>query len=803
METKEKTVVLPWGLSKALDQAMAEYKLLYITAPTGWGKTTSVCRYFKARRHTYVSLREEDALDQAEADRTGLILVDDCHMLAGRSLLQERLAGLLRSLPPNGQAVLMNRAPLPDWLLPFQLSGILTIIPETAFQMGAGDAANLASALGVSLSQEDVLRLYQDTWGHPMTIRLVCFQLAEGRPLNAETVQNAYDQMFACLDQQLFRFWDARIRRLLLSISFFDSFTLELARAVTGDSQTEQALEHLTRISGFLDREGEGYTIRYVRLRDYLRHKAETIWTDQERAALYANAGAYYQLRGDLPAALDCWSMGGNSTKVSELLVEHSRLHPGHGVYYQLRRYYRSLPEREILASPELMSGMSILCSLTFDIEGSERWYSALKNYAGGMSRRAPNYRAVQGLVSYLDIALPHRGSVNIKNILMAAFGQLRAGKISLPEFSVTSNLPSVLRGGKDFSSWVPSDWVLYNLLGAPVEFLLGRQGVGLADIALAESRYEKGEDISDTYLTLSSCRVEIQQKGAPEMEFVLTALMAKCQCDQGNLDQAVRNVAAFRARMEEERQLLPNIDALLCRFALLTGGEEAGPKPLPLPRSEEFTLLIARKEVHRWFVEQAPDEDDFFIMERYRYLTKVRCYLQQGEYLSALSLLGRLLDYFERYDRTLDRIEGLILLAICRSRMGEGDWQKHLSAALELARPYGYITVFAHEGAALLPLLRTLEGDEYLTRVEQRVRAFAAQYPNYLSAAVPIDVQSLTKKELEVLRLIGRNKSNEEIRGILGISENTLKTHIRKLFKKLGAANRIEAKAAAERLHL
>lgn len=60
-----------------------------------------------------------------------------------------------------------------------------------------------------------------------------------------------------------------------------------------------------------------------------------------------------------------------------------------------------------------------------------------------------------------------------------------------------------------------------------------------------------------------------------------------------------------------------------------------------------------------------------------------------------------------------------------------------------------------------------------------------------------------MTKKEMEVLRLIHYNKTNEEIREILNISENTLKTHIRKLFGKLDVSSRTEAKAAAERLHL
>ncbi|MDO4316492.1 MAG: hypothetical protein Q4C45_12020, partial [Oscillospiraceae bacterium] len=687
MAAKETTVIEPWALSAALEQGLNEYRFLYITAPTGWGKTTAVCRHFRARRHTYASLWDEDALERAERDDTALVILDDCQALFGRPERQDRLFDLLRKLPAGSRGVLLSRAPLPEWLLPLRLSGLMTTISDDVFALGPEDVARLTAAFGVALPQEDILRLQRESRGHPLAVKLACLKLAGGAPLTTETMRDVMEQMFSCLDKQLSDFWGGKAFRLVQSVSPFDSFTLDLARVVTGDNQVERTLDRLCRISSFIDADGGTYTIRYPRYRAYLAHKVETAWSRQERSALYANAGMYYQLTGDLPAALDCCAKDGNHAKVSELLAEHSRLNPGHGAYYQLRAYYRGLPEKEILTSPELMCGMSILCSLTFDVEGSEKWYGALRAYAGKLDRRACNYREVRGMVSYLDIALPHRGSVGIRELLPAVCDQFRAGKLCLPEFSVTSNLPSILRGGKDFSAWVPRDREAYRLLAKPVELLLGRMGVGLPDIALAESRYEKGEDISDAFLTLGARSMDIRQHGAPEVEFVLTALMAKCLCDRGDLDRAAEDLAVFRDRVEEQgqKQLLPNLDALLCRFALLRGGAYA----------------------HEWFVEQAPDERDFFIMERYRYLTKVRCYLQQGQYLPALALLGRLRDYFVKYDRTLDRIEALTLLAICRYRMEKADWKGHLTEAMELACRYGYVTVFAHEGAALLPLLR------------------------------------------------------------------------------------------------
>lgn len=48
-------------------------------------------------------------------------------------------------------------------------------------------------------------------------------------------------------------------------------------------------------------------------------------------------------------------------------------------------------------------------------------------------------------------------------------------------------------------------DDLLYKTMRIPVEAVLGKDGVGLADCAIAESKFEKGEDISGRILLLVS----------------------------------------------------------------------------------------------------------------------------------------------------------------------------------------------------------------------------------------------------------------------------------------------------------
>ncbi|MEW6447754.1 MAG: response regulator transcription factor [Bacillota bacterium] len=61
--------------------------------------------------------------------------------------------------------------------------------------------------------------------------------------------------------------------------------------------------------------------------------------------------------------------------------------------------------------------------------------------------------------------------------------------------------------------------------------------------------------------------------------------------------------------------------------------------------------------------------------------------------------------------------------------------------------------------------------------------------------------LDSLTGREREVLFLLGKNLSNQEIGRTLYLSESTVKTHLRSIFRKLGVRNRAEALVAALRL--
>ena len=779
-----KNIVIKPEITRKYREFLRSQRILFFSAPCGFGKTCVAETLLAGEKLLRQEGRTLDVSALSGSEDWNFLLVEDFQLIQEEEM--QALCDLIRRRPEK-RFVLLSRGAPPGSMMAFQYAGIMTVITTEDLLFGREEIQELARMQGVAVTQGEVNTILRESIGYPLGVAISLRRMAEGEPYGQELVAQAFLEVYRYFETAVFLPFDLPLRRFLLELAPFETFDFELARMVSGDPKSGEMLHWLQKNTSMLKTEGKDQFRFLNQFRGFLLWEMKSRYTEEKCRALFSRGGLYYELKGDYSHALECYSRGGDFAKVSELLIRNSQMHPGMGHYSEMEKYYRSLPEQEILDSPALMQGMSMLCALTMDYEGSERWYEALKNFSRSCSARDAAGGEARSRMAWLDIALPQRGTNGLTETIPAVARLLTDKKISLPPFSVTSSLPSIMNGGKDFSAWSPKDDFLYNTIRLPVEKLLGADGVGLPDCALAESKFEKGEDVSQRMLTLVSHMGEIQRRGTPDIEFAACGLLARNYLAQGRPDNARRTLELLRDRFEETNQarFFPNIDAMLCRVDLHAGN---------LDRAES------------WYREKAPRNPVHLdVLKRYQYVTQAMVELAQGNPDGALMTLTPLENYCVNCSRYIDGVHLDILSALALYRMKDDRWRQRLRHALDTVSRFQFVRTISVYGGAVLPLLTRLDWDkdpELLKKILAHTRKQAAMDPLFLQPRQDPG-ETLTETEKQILRLICADKSNADIARMMDIKVTTVKTHVSHIFEKLDVSRRGEARSAAIRLRL
>ncbi len=568
-----------------------------------------------------------------------------------------------------------------------------------------------------------------------------------------------------------------------MDVSVVEEFTVQLATMLTGRRDVEKLISQAEETGNFFEICGTNgiWRCRWP-MRKSMQQRLRRRKTAEQIERLYYSAGLYYEINDQIPEALDMYEKYNDMDSISRLLTANARKNPSSGHYFELRRYYLELPDNIVENSPVLMAGLSLLQSMLMNIEESNRWYRALEKYAE--EHTGSEKREARNRLLYLKIALPHTGSAGLIDIFKNADLLLRDRKAVLPEFSVTSNLPSLMNGGKDFCEWSKHDKELACGIGIPVAFVLGKYGKGLVPMALAESYLEKGQDIFEIFSLAEKGKMETDSGGKLEMFFVGVGLLAWLSVLNRDAEGAEKTLLSFRERAKKDApNLLPNIDAFLCRVHLYMG-----------------------KDVADW-MSQAPDESrEFCTMDRFRYLTKVRIYIQRGQYQAAYCLIQQILYYAKLMKRTYIYMEATLLLAIVQYRMNQPAWKETLQGCISRAEEYHFVRVLTREGLVLMQMLEKekfiWQDAEYKNQVLTECRQMAEAYPSYLMEEVEEQI-SLSTNAVKILKLQAEGMASAAIAQSMKLSEATVKYHCRETYRKLGVKNKTAAIAEARRRKL
>jgi LuxR family maltose regulon positive regulatory protein len=185
--------------------------------------------------------------------------------------------------------------------------------------------------------------------------------------------------------------------------------------------------------------------------------------------------------------------------------------------------------------------------------------------------------------------------------------------------------------------------------------------------------------------------------------------------------------------------------------------------------------------------------------------LTQCRLLLAEGSETGLREAEKRLREYLRlsrTQHNTFQEITIMALLALALEKQGRtDDALAALETAVYLARPGGFIRPFVELGPPMAGLLKRLaEKNIAAAYIGRLLAAFHATPPPTASDAQPPDVQ-LTNRELDILDLLAQRLQTKEVAEKLFISSETVNTHLKNLYRKLGVHNRRDAVTSARNL--
>lgn len=715
---------------------------LYLYGVTGIGKTSLVLNNLRMKHCSYYSAAQVDAEEIMIKEQTSIytVIIDDLHCVSSveqREAYCKKIGKLLER--ENIWLILIARCPFPRWLLEFRTKYIFIEIPEEDFLLSREEQTLYLEQFDLHISEEIQQEVWELARGNPMPLLFLVMEKGD--------LERGKKRQWDFLETHVYDQWNIELQEFFMDVSIVETFTVKLAAMLTGRSDVEKLIAEAEVTGNFFEISGiEGIWKCRWAMRQSMQQRLHRRRTTEQIQKLYYTAGLYYELENQIPQALSMYEKYNDMESISRLLISNARKNPSSGHYYELRRYYLQLPDDIVENSPVLMAGISLLQSMLMNVEESERWFHALERYVqkhtGGLRKEA------RSRILYLKIALPHTGTIHMIDILKNADLLLRSRQTFLPEFSVTSNLPSMMNGGKDFCEWSKKDKELAMSIGKIVEFVLGKYGKGLVNLALAESYLEKGEDSFEIF------------------------------------SYAEKILLSLRKRAKKEApNLLANLDTFVCRVHLYQG-----------------------RDVSKW-MEQSPNENqEFCTMERFQYLTKVRIYIQMRKYEAAYCLLQQILYYAKMMERTYIYMEATLLLAITQYCMKQEEWKDNLQKCISQAEGYHFVRLFMREGPVVLSMIENekfiWKNKDYKRQVLLECNQMKKAYPLYLKCVQENQVV-LSKNAVKILKLQAEGMSANAIAEHLKIAEATVKYHNRETYRKLGVKNKTAAIVEARKRRL
>jgi LuxR family transcriptional regulator, maltose regulon positive regulatory protein len=751
-----------------------------------------------------------------------VLVLDDLQKVEDAQVVAD-LSALLRHPPEQLHVVLITRTEPALSLHRFLAAGNLIGIRARDLAFSADEAAELLADHHLTPTANDILTLLERTEGWPAGLQLAAaFLTMPGEGHSVDQFAGDVRPVSDYLTWEVLANQPSEVRRFLLWTSTVDQVCGELADAITEGTQSQRILEQLEQTNAFVV--GLGSHPRWFRyhhlLRDLLNH----------------------QLRIGEPALLEGLHIRAAHWYANQDATREALLHAtaGHDWPFVGRMLAARAGPLILTRDRTLIEVLERVPAEQFSVTAELTLCAALVLFHAG------DYDASLNRISQARALLPGRERAERRSIEIS----LRTVEAALAR--LFGDMPALVAATTDVLGWLPE--VPLAQLPSALQYraiALGSKGVGLlwsgqphhADrylwAALTAARAARVElveidalghlalfefmrgGLQEAYDHATSSRDLAERRGLGSASQVVPAYLALAlvELERNNLtetDRALhRALDAHRASPEAAQSVV--LGLIRTRLLMARGELDTAGDVLRQTRAEAYTLT-ATPVLDRWVrlamseVDLASGRPDQVKMRYAQLPAGDRLTPRESVCLARADLALNDLRHAEevlkplrtKFSDVVSAVEAWIVTALVAEAQRQGNRSANaLACALALAeqqyvrRPFLNIT--ERQMPALVERQRWLikDGAGFLADI------LAEMNPQERSPETSPLVDDLSEREVEVLRYLPTVLNASEIAGELHVSINTVKAHLRSIYRKLGASRRREAVVRARALRL
>ncbi len=762
----------------------------------------------------------------AAQDPPVVMVLDDLHVVTEQDTL-DGLAYVLRNATPGLRLVISSRM---DPLLPlhrYRLTGELTEIRADDLAFSVPETALLMAQQRITLSTEGLERIVGRTEGWVGGIRLAAISL-DGHP-DPEQFAKEFDAeesaVTSYLVDEVLNAQPDSIREFLLRTSILNRVCAAIARELTDDGQATDVLPALARANAFVRPAGNGWYRYHSLFTAVLRLKLRCEYPGQV-AELHRRAARWFQQNGSLSEAVRHAAESGDWPFAARIALDEfaiGQLIEPRG-NRSLAEGFRRMPVEPAWARPEpLLVEAAIELSGTDGVPGT-----AALEAAERILERLPAGEEIPARLAAAQLRLAVSRRIGDLDAAKAATAKAGALLQEVPA--------SGLARHPEIQLQVQSGRGTVELWSGDLDQAAATFSAAIAAAAPAGDAYEQGECLGYFALVealrgrlshvvelagLAAAAAESGSEGLAEFTSpAATAALAYVHLERNELRQAhgQLRLADGALRIAPDRLVGAIACLVAARCQLAEGSTRAASDMLGRARQgwlpprwleHRLTLIQSRVCAAAGDIESAVDLAERAEPQSARdaAVALAQAWLAADDHQAAGRAMATGVAMAGEPPEQV-QLEGWLVDAQLSYGAGDGvRGRRSLEKALRLGQSERRRLAFAMERAWIRPVLRRdpelAHAYQDLLEPGQMITSrIPAQRGNTGQAALMI-VEPLSAREREVLRHLSRMLSTAEIGAEMYISVNTVKTHLRSIYRKLSAAHRGEAVRRAKELKL